>query len=267
MPFVWLIGAPGMLFVPILSFLVLCVLALKFAQKYNSHIFALFLVFSISLSPTISRWMISNVTDSLVSVLFAITAYIISLRLARWREITLIVFLVVCSSITRFCLPIWLAIAIVWFVNRRRNDGVLLAAFSSLLSIPTFLYAPDNALLPGSNPVTIWEKISGLGISFIRVGFYEVAELAALDRVLLALLLIAIIASFRFLKMVESQYFLSVLLSVWAIGAINGTVGVNFRYQMPVLGFMFWVLSVNFPKFRDGMLGNRLNIVSSKAQY
>jgi hypothetical protein len=265
-PFVWLIGAPGMLVVPLISFLVLCVLTFRFARISNSYIFVLFVIFAVSISPTISRWMISNVTDSLVCALFAITAYIVSLKLEAGKEIAWLLLLVICSSITRFCLPIWLAIAFVWFLNKRRRDSLLLAAASSIMSIPVLLNAPDDALLPGTNPETFWEKASGLVISLIKVGFYEVAQLMALDRVLFVLLLLAITASIRNLKQVESQYFLLVLLSVWLIGAINGTVGVNFRYQMPVLGFMIWVLSVNFPKFRDWILWDRLNIVSSKTQ-
>ena len=265
-PFVWLVGAPGMLVVPVVSFLVICIVCFKFAMNYNSGSFALIMTFAISVSPTVLRWMISNVTDSLLCALFVISAYIISLEIKDSKKFAWLMILVVFTSITRFCLPIWLAIAGVWFINNKKRAGLFLVGISSVMSIPVFLSAPDDALLPGKNPITIWEKISGLVISFLKVGFYEVAELAALDRVLLVLLGLAILASFYRFKAIESQYFLAVLLSVWLIGAINGTVGVNFRYQMPVLGFMFWVLSVNFSKFRNGILGNRLNVISSKTQ-
>jgi hypothetical protein len=265
-PFVWLVGAPGMLVVPIVSFLLICIVCFKFTKKYNSEVFALFITLAVSVSPTILRWMISNVTDSLLCALFATTAYVMSLEIKDSKKFAWLIVLVIATSITRFCLPIWLAIAVVWFVNNKRRYSVLLVGLSSIMSIPVFLSAPDDSLLPGTNPVTFSEKISGLMVSFLKVGFYEVAELAALDRVLLVLLGLAIILSIQSLKALESQYFLGVLLAVWLIGAINGTVGVNFRYQMPILGFMFWVLSVNFPKFRNRILGNRLNVISSKAQ-
>ena len=266
LPFVWLIGAAGMLVVPVISFLILCISCYKLAKNYNSRYFALFLVFTITISPTILRWMISNVTDGLLCAFFALLAYILSRNSSGLKLAVLMLTLIVCTSITRFCLPIWIAVSFVLFFNLQRRIALLTLFTSSLMSIPVFLSAPDDALLPGSNPVTYWEKISGLAISFARVGFYEVAELAALDRVLLALLVLAVIVSISNIRQIESQYFLAVLLSVWLIGAINGTVGVNFRYQMPVLGFMIWVLSVNFSKFRNGGFGNRLNVVGSKTQ-
>ena len=265
-PFVWLLGAPGMLAIPIISFLILCFSGYKIAKYYASRYFALLLLFAITISPTILRWMISNVTDSLLCAIFAIVTHFLSIDL-KWRKLYFyLLFSILCSSITRFSLPIWIAISLVMFINRKRRIAIFTFFSSAIMSIPVLLSAPDDALLPGSNPVTLWEKISGLAISFVKVAFYELAELAALDRVLLALLALAVIASITNLRQIASQYFLAVLLSVWAIGAINGTIGVNFRYQMPVLGFMFWVLSVNFSKFRNRILGDGLNIVGGKTQ-
>ena len=266
MPFVWLIGAPGMMVVPVISFVVLCMMIFKVAKIHLSAYLGILLVFVLTVSPTILRWMISNVTDGLLCALFAIVAYILAVGVRGIKLDISILVLVLCTSITRFALPIWLAISLVLFINAQRRTALLTLISSSIMSIPVFLSAPDDALLPGSNPVTLWEKVSGLAISFAKIAFYELAELAALDRVLLTLLALAVIASFANLRQIASQYFLAVLLSVWFIGAINGTVGVNFRYQMPVLGFMLWVLSVNFSKFRNRILGDGLNIVGSKTQ-
>jgi|694.fasta_scaffold74811_2 hypothetical protein len=265
-PFVWLFGAAGMLVVPILSFLILSLFCFLFAKNHGSKNFGLILVFAVTLSPTILRWMISNVTDSLLSAIFAATAYVLSLNLSKTRLLTYLSIFIFCSSLTRFALPIWLAISFVLFLNTKRFIALFTSVASTLISIPVFISAPDDALLPGSNPVTLWEKVSGLAISFLKVGFYEVAELAALDRVLLVMLLSALWAAVIEIKRLESQYFIAVLISVWLIGAINGTVGVNFRYQMPLLGFMFWVLSANFLKFRNWIFGNGLNVIRGKAQ-
>jgi hypothetical protein len=265
-PFVWLFGAAGMLVVPILSFLILSLFCFMFARKHGSKYFGLILVFAVTVSPTILRWMISNVTDSLLSAIFAATAYVLSLNLSKTRLLTYLSIFIFCSSLTRFALPIWFAISFVLFLNKKRSIALFTFLVSALMSIPVFISAPDDALLPGSNPVTLWEKVSGLAISFLKVGFYEVAELAALDRVLLVMLLSALWAAITEIERLESHYFLAVLISVWLIGAINGTVGVNFRYQMPLLGFMFWVLSANFLKFRNWIFGNGLNVIRSKAQ-
>jgi hypothetical protein len=265
-PFVWLFGAAGMLVVPVLSFLILCLCCFMFAKNHNSKYFGLILVFALTVSPTILRWMISNVTDSLLCAIFAFTAYVLSLQLSETKLLTYLSIFIFCSSLTRFALPIWFAISFVLFLNKKRSIALFTFLVSALMSIPVFISAPDDALLPGSNPVTLWEKVSGLAISFLKVGFYEVAELAALDRVLLVMLLSALWAAITEIKRLESQYFLAVLISVWLIGAINGTVGVNFRYQMPLLGFMFWVLSANFLKFRNWIFGNGLNVIRSKAQ-
>jgi len=42
--------------------------------------------------------------------------------------------------------------------------------------------------------------------------------------------------------MISSQMFLAALIAVWLTGAINGVLGVNFRYQLPVIPIMLWAL-------------------------
>jgi hypothetical protein len=59
---------------------------------------------------------------------------------------------------------------------------------------------------------------------------------------------------------------LAVLLAVWFIGAINGTVGVNFRYQLPVLAFACWVILLNSSNFTDWFGGRRVDIERKKAK-
>jgi hypothetical protein len=81
---------------------------------------------------------------------------------------------------------------------------------------------------------------------------------------LLILILSTLFSIFR-LRELASKYFLGVLLAVWFIGAINGTLGVNFRYQLPVLPFAVWVISVGFGKLESGFFGNAIHVVRSKA--
>jgi hypothetical protein len=70
--------------------------------------------------------------------------------------------------------------------------------------------------------------------------------LAVLDRILLITLTIALLLSFRTIRNISSQMYFAALLSTYLIGAINGTLGVNFRYQMPVLIFCAWVFLESF---------------------
>jgi hypothetical protein len=35
------------------------------------------------------------------------------------------------------------------------------------------------------------------------------------------------------------------LISLWFTGAINGVIGVNFRYQLPIIPFAIWVVAEN----------------------
>jgi vacuolar-type H+-ATPase subunit I/STV1 len=107
---------------------------------------------------------------------------------------------------------------------------------------------PSDAVLPGSAPEGLIEKLTGVAKSFFVILFWESAQLAVLDRVLLALIVIGVLVSLLYFKEISSQLYISVLFSVLVIGAINGTVGVNFRYQLPVIGFLAWVLIASLPK-------------------
>jgi hypothetical protein len=113
---------------------------------------------------------------------------------------------------------------------------------------------PANAVLPGTEPAGLASKILGIFSSLFKITFWEVAQLTILDRVLLAMLMLALAISVLTWREINSQYYLAVLLSVLFIGAVNGTVGVNFRYQLPILGFMAWVLISNSVKARDRVL-------------
>ena len=73
-------------------------------------------------------------------------------------------------------------------------------------------------------------------------------QLLILDKVLLSLVLISIYIAIKNIKSISSQYFLVTLFSLWVTGAINGTIGVNFRYQLPLLPFIAWVILENSKK-------------------
>ena len=253
-PFVLAFGIPGMLVIPALSLLVLLLATLYLGRRTNHLFLALAVVFGLSVSPTVLRWMLANLTDSPLAALFAVVVVILMNSKDSKKNVIQLVPLVVLTSFTRFCMPIWIAIAVVMFLNARRKASLVVLFVSLMASIPTFVYMPANAVLPGSEPVGLLNNIFGIFVSFFKIAFWEGAQLAILDRVLLAMLVLAVAISVLTWREINSQYYLAVLISVLFIGAINGTIGVNFRYQLPVMGFMAWVLISNSIKVRDRYL-------------
>ena len=90
-----------------------------------------------------------------------------------------------------------------------------------------------------------------LPYSMFKVGFYEIAELLILDRLLLLILLISIVVSIKNYKSISSQFFIAASIALWITGAINGTIGVNFRYQLPLLPFIAWTILGNLSNSKN----------------
>ena len=260
MPFVYLIGLPGMLVIPILSFILLVFCAYRLSEIYGKPWIGFILVMVLCTSPTVLRWMIANITDSLLAGLFGIVALILASKISERVWVLSIFSLIVLTSITRFCTPIWMAIAVVLWINQKRAQSVGVASVSILSSLPILLYMPSDVVLPAEVEANRMVEFFLLIKSFFKVGFFEVAQLAALDRALLLTLFVALFISLRYPKEVASKYYLTVFLAVWLIGAINGTVGVNFRYQLPVLVFACWVIVSNPIRFTDWFSVRRVQL-------
>ena len=266
MPFVFLFGISGMLVVPIFSFILLIFCVYRFSEIYKVPSTGFLLVMVLCTSPTVLRWMIANITDSLLAGLFGIVALILSSNISNKTWFFAIFSLIVLTSITRFCTPIWIAIAAVLWIDQKRAQSLGVILVSSVSSLPTLLYMPSNAVLPADSEAQGFLKLVLLIKSFFEVGFFEIAQLAALDRALLLTIIVAVAVSVRNLSEIASKYFLAVLLAVWFIGAINGTVGVNFRYQLPILVFACWVILLNSSNFTDWFGGRRVDIERKKAK-
>jgi hypothetical protein len=210
--------------------------------------------------------MIANITDSLFVGLFAVVCLTLESKRDYFQSKVMIGFLIILTSLTRFATPIWLALALVDFVRGKRVRSLFISVTSLIATIPTYLTQPSNSVLPREGELTTIEKLLALPESFGKILFFEVAQLAVLDRLLLIILALALILSLKSVRNETSLRFLAVLLSVWAIGAINGSIGVNFRYQLPVIPFACAVLIANSNELRNWFFGAIGNIKRKEAQ-
>ena len=264
MPFVLVLGVPGVLVIPSLSLLLLMVSTYNLGRKYNFPFIGFIVALGLSISPTILRWMISNTTDSLLLGLFSLVPILLIKLKENYRNQLIVLLLVVLTNMTRFSFPIWIGIAFVLYIHGARRISVGIFLLNLVSCIPTFLLQPRTAFLPLEYESSAIEKVFQLPKSFLKVGFYEIAELAVLDRMLLVFLAVALFGAFTNLRSIESSLFLVVLLAVWALGAINGNVGVNFRYQLPLISFSIIPCIHGIRKLAKWYSRNGLDIVRDK---
>lgn len=264
-PFVALFGMAGLLVIPSLSLLILVLCIYLISRKHSQNNFGLVLGIVVLTSPTVLRWMVANITDSLFVALFALACLMFETKKDDFRFTFMIGFLIILTSVTRFATPIWLALAFVDFVNGKRTRSIFISITALIATVPTYLTQPSNSVLPREGDLTTIEKLLALPESFLKILFFEVAQLAVLDRLLLIVLALAFILSVMSIKNEASLRFLAVLLSVWAIGAINGSIGVNFRYQLPVVVFACAVLISNSDILRNWFFGTIRNIKRKEA--
>lgn len=241
-PFVALFGIPGMLAIPALSFLILLFTIYLIGRKYNQRGLAMTMALLLTASVTTTRWMISNCTDALLVGITCLAVLILISEISETKKVIWLSAIGVLGVITRFSLPVWIAIALVMCSYRKFKGAFILAFTTSIATIPTYLAQPNDAVLPGTQNLTGFGKLLILPVSFVKVAFVEIAQLAALDRILLFFLISASGIAFLKWREVENRYLLIVSFAVFSIGAINGVFGVNFRYQLPMIPFMAWTL-------------------------
>jgi hypothetical protein len=265
-PFLAIFGMYGMLVIPCLSLLVLVLSIFTIGNSQKQSNFSLVLCFILLTSPTVLRWMIANITDSLFVALFALTCVVLEQKKTVRRTYFYLGGLIILTNLTRFATPIWLALAVSDFVSGKKKRAVFISLTSLIATIPTFLTQPSNSVLPREGELTIIEKIFALPWSFVKILLVEVAQLTVLDRQLLIILTLALILSILNLKDTLHQRFILVLLAAWSIGALNGSIGVNFRYQLPVIPFACLVLLSSWGTLRNWFFGRIKYIEREEAQ-
>jgi hypothetical protein len=128
------------------------------------------------------------------------------------------------------------------------------------------LAKPDPGSIVAGTSGDLLDKLLYFPISALKILFIEIAQLAAMDRSLLLILCLALIAAIINRKAIPSKYFFAILIAGWFIGSLNGVLGVNFRYQLPVIPFALWVILETFKISRDGKFRYRLDVVTQKTQ-
>jgi len=248
-PFVILFGMQGMLFIPAISMLTLMIAIQVIGFKLNNKYLAFVISVLVSISPVVSRWMFANITDGLLTALTSL--FVVSLLYIKNENIFLFTSatVVILASYTRISVVQWLAVCLgLYLINQKRN-AVLLGIVSVIFFIPSALRNLQTGILPNEEKSSLIERPIQLVVSMARVGFYEIGQLVVLDRLLFLLLALATVVSFLSLHHVSSKFFLLVLAALWVTGAVNGTIGVNFRYQLPLLPFMAYSI-IESCKFR-----------------
>lgn len=243
-PFVMLFGIPGMLAIPCLSLLILLLMPLSFKNNRIRFYASILFVTLLTFSPTVIRWMIVNCTDSLLTALFCIyVGVLLSHRRGVKAAVAIDLLFIILTSLTRFCLPFWIAVVFFRVFEKRRLHAFIVGIASLFLALPALLSTGSSGFLPGAQSESLTQKAFSFPVSLFRVAFYEFAELVVLDRVLLSLLILGLGLAVFTIKDRDSRLFLLFLLAGLLVGGINGTVGVNFRYQLPVLGPLIYILS------------------------
>jgi hypothetical protein len=235
-PFVSIIGIPGMLVIPSLSLLVTIFAVYFQSRRMNLPWVGMILAIAITISPTTLRWAISNCTDSLLMGIFSIAMLLIVNMKNSKKHLVGISIVVAASCLTRFCLPIWIFLTLVTYKSKRTNSIAILLT-GILFTAPTFMYKTRAGKIPASDNFSTIHDYIKFPYTFIKIFFVEFVELAVLDRLLMILILVAMIVSFASLRRLESQLFYAVFIGVFTLGAINGVLGVNFRYQLPLIPF------------------------------
>jgi hypothetical protein len=238
-PFVHLFGAYGMLIIPSLSLLGIFLIINWISLKYRMPMIGILLNFVLAASITVGRWFFSNITDGLLAFLIGLYALLIVRRkdFSPLKFYSFLIVLVALSSATRFSFPIWFFLGLASVIYKNYREAFVLW-FSSILGlIPLLFLGVGSAVLPAENGSSWILKLAHIPVQSGKVLFFELAQHIILDKILLVFLLMGCWSAWKVRGTPSGLNATAVLLGVLVIGSINGTVGVNFRYHLPVIVF------------------------------
>ena len=244
-PFVKLLGVPGMLVIPALSLLVLILIVTKIGLNLQKPEITLITIFLITSSSTVMRWMLSNTTDALLAGLFAVAGYMIAKKTYGVYWYLLFGLLILLSGITRISILFWIVIAVMLWSQKSKRKATYVLMLSFFIVVPTLLSHQSSSFLAVEGDKPFLEKLVLYPFYLIKITFFEFAQLFILDRIFFVMCIAAVVVSIKNFRKDSSKYLLFIFLAGLLTGALNGNVGVNFRYQLPVLFFICWSLIDN----------------------
>jgi hypothetical protein len=249
-PFVYFLGLWGMLVLPIASFVTLWSFAtLKLRQNQNLGIVVLLVL---SGSTTVSRWMFSNTSDPLLVGMFTIYIWLMPRLMSCSKFVFMLVTasFVIATGLTRFSLLLWFGIALYFLLVKDRITAIGMATFAVIAFLPNLFVNFSGAFLPTHGASTWYEKLIRFPLSLIRMQTVEVGQLFVLDRIFLVALCFVFWLALRNFRNPSSILLLIVTLSLILTASLNGVLGVNFRYHLPLLPFAIAFLA----QFQDKLL-------------
>jgi hypothetical protein len=234
LPFYAVLGDRGMLVVPALSLLVvgLCILAI--AREAGVPWVGVAAFGLLTMSVTVNRWMIADITDAPHAAIFAIGCLLLYRGFRFWPMALLLVL----GLLARPAGPAWIALFIPFLLRAKgaeRRHWLVLGSLAATVTALTLILVPDVSGFDPTGSVTWSARLLRLPERMVTIPAVELGELAVLDRLLLLFILAALVLAWRNRHALWPQVYLWVLGVTMLMGAWNGVYGVNFRYQLPVL--------------------------------
>ena len=229
-PFVAIGGAAGMLVIPILSFIACCYLVVFSFQNDGRKIFAFIGFALLCTSPFILRGFISDYTDPLLALLILIA--VVLLR-HKYQNFWIVCLLSLLGEATRPSEPLWILISLLFLYSSKKLKFLLLAIFHLIFFGMIAVLTPDSvgtSTRGGYSPlVRLWDFIPHA----LKIMVIDISEIAILDRILFALLIIYLFSILRVKRRKLDYVAFLLLLVTIAMSAWNGAVGTGWRYELP----------------------------------
>ena len=246
-PFVYLFGLNGMLIIPALSYIGLMWIILEIGISLKRVTVSLLVILILNVSITVTRWMFINTTDSLFAFLAALSTF----AFIKWnpgkKTLLIQMLLLLLMSLTRvsifYATPL---IALTWFKSRKQ--ALVLSLLTLITFLPLMTANIQSTIAVTSATGGYVHKSYIFLYNSLKLLIFEIGQLFILDKILLLVMVCTITLAVRNSSRESSRFFLLSIVSTYMMSFLNGTLGVNFRFQLSVLAAVAWVLIESWPK-------------------
>lgn len=232
-PFYKILGTNGMLVIPALSLLAVGIVFYYLGDSKLDKTILLLCFLVLTSSTTVLRWVIADLTDGLHLALFSLCC----LGLFRKWNFKTMLLIIVLGALARPMGPLWTALFIPFIsieTGKKKLKLVLLAITPTLLFVlNTIVMTIYGGFAPSTKSLT--QQLIDVPINFIKLIFVEFGQIAILDRVLFYFTILTFILAILMVQKNWAKAHIYVTIASFFISAWIGVVGVNFRYQLPLL--------------------------------